>query len=150
MEKVYIGRINYNQNFHSVYVVRNFDNTVDFFDENGNMLAKQIPPYDIIVTREYRDFPPEFLTQIKSLWKDIKENNLSPDSKRTLEHKYIAQDIMKRNPKLESYYSIDGLTRSFEEYIHDHPEKDMDKMIQDFTSETLENCEHFRTRESHP
>ena len=97
MEKQYLGQILRNNEIFPIYVSRNSNISINFYDEAGNILAQILPPYNFQLTNEYREMPPEFLSQIKSLWTDILKNNTSLEKRHELLKKYA--DVLKIDKK---------------------------------------------------
>lgn len=76
MNKKSIGYINDDNNILEVFVELQSDNSIRFYDKSDNLLAVFIKSNNLIVSKDYRDKPPEFLNQINSLWKNILENSI--------------------------------------------------------------------------
>lgn len=79
MSKKSIGYIKDNKTILEIFAERESDDAIHFYDSNNNLLAIFRRPDKLIVSKEYRDRPPEFLNQINSLWKTIYENSVSLD-----------------------------------------------------------------------
>lgn len=77
MNKHYLGQIKINNDIVSVFVKREDEDSIGFYDSFGNFIAQKEPNYQLLPSEQYRNMPPEFLTQIDSLWQDIMKNGVS-------------------------------------------------------------------------
>ena len=61
------------------------------------------------------------------------------------QYMFIASNILEKNPELEDFYSVKGLADALKDYINRHHDKPIQEAISDFTEESLEDCEHFKS-----
>ena len=80
MSKHYLGQIKVNNDIVSIFVKREDEDSIGFYDSFGNFIAQKEPNYQLLPAEQYRNMPPEFLTQIDSLWQDIMKNGISLDT----------------------------------------------------------------------
>lgn len=92
MSKYYLGQIRDDNAVLSVFVGRIDEDSIGFYDSEGNLLAEWNPPVPLEAAKEYRDKAPNFLTQIDSLWEDILKSGTSIE-KRTRELEAIADEL---------------------------------------------------------
>ncbi len=62
------------------------------------------------------------------------------------QYMFIASNILEKNPELEDFYSVKGLADALKDYINRHHDKPIQEAISDFTEESLEDCEHFKSK----
>lgn len=106
MNTYYLGQIKVNNEVISVFVKREDEDSIGFYDSYGNLLAAKEPNYQLLPSERYRDMPPEFLSQIDSLWTDLLHSRISIE-KRNRELEDLADMLGIRKEKIISCSSIE-------------------------------------------
>lgn len=139
MENKFLGSIkDKNNSIVNIFVNYEDKNFIKFYDENNNLIAIIKPPYDLIISEEYREKAPEYLKQIDSLWNDIARNAMSIDNTFNEREKF-SKALGIDNKKIISTNSI-GLSQKLDKkpqnkiVLDDNENKEQNKSVLDSIS----------------
>ena len=146
MNRMYLGKIAYDGIIYQIKVeTDNSYSSATFYDNSNKIIAKLVPPYDIMLTNAYRDLPPQFLSQIDSLWKDLKESNLSMEDRNTILDETSSQ--LQIEPGDIIQFSIADLSQIVREREHSD---DSEEKVRDKNDENAINDNKFNKDEKKP